>query len=456
MDINKNIKNRIEKLFKENKYNCKSISISRKEKNGEKTEEICIRVSVSEKKPLNQLSPSEIVPEELEIDGMRIKTDVKEIADIKFMGCFSDPNDPDILKLRGNPSLITPLKGGQEIIKFPLDWAVNSSGAPTGFSLGTLGFFGVDNIDDKIVGVTNAHVVVDKLLFTSNRDKNEESNNPYNTKKEFNWPVDGQPYSSSARARSGTGFADNIISVSSDIKRYHPIRNDGGMNYVDVALLIMNPQNISETDSFKIHHPSGVTESNEFLPFASTLEIDSLLDSPKPKMFSVGRTTGPKGWGTDPACTIEAVGLSVNINVGFDNGSFSIPFGDIIHYQHSDGSDGIIDGGDSGSALIAEFNGVKKIVGLAFAGSQDAINAFACRIDRIAQALKIRQWDETFTYDDTDPTSTIISFPIEDPSSDQLSIIQDGKEYFQIGSDVNVIPTPTPTPSVSESATPTP
>jgi hypothetical protein len=449
MNINKQIKEELEKLFKENRFNCRSISISTKEKDGEDTSEICITVGVPEKKPLDQLTASEIVPDEIEINGQKFKTDVKEIAEIKAMECFSSGDD-NILKLQGNPSLLTPLKGGQEIIKFPRGWSVNAQGNITGFSVGTLGLFVVDDIDDKIVGITNTHVAVDKLRFTGERDAEEESTNPFNTKEEEEWVVDEQLYPTGGRCRSGTGFADEIIDTAFEIKRYQPISGTE-TNYVDAALLIMNPTHISESDSFKIHHPDSVTEYSDYLPFATTEEIDSLLDSPKPRLFSTGRTTGPKGWGEDPACIINAVGVSTVINVGFSS-ELTATFGDIIHYQHADGSAGVIDGGDSGSILLADFGGVKKVIGLAFAGSTDETNAFACRIDRIAESLKIREWDSSYVYDSSVPTVDIISEPIEYSSSNELSIIHNGKEYFQVGSTTELItPTPsvTPTPSIS-------
>jgi hypothetical protein len=49
--------------------------------------------------------------------------------------------------------------------------------------------------------------------------------------------------------------------------------------------------------------------------------------------------------------------------------------------------------GDSGSALAAYINGVWKIIGLCFAGSD--FYGFAARIDNVATQLNISAWDGT-------------------------------------------------------------
>jgi hypothetical protein len=53
--------------------------------------------------------------------------------------------------------------------------------------------------------------------------------------------------------------------------------------------------------------------------------------------------------------------------------------------------------GDSGSALIANFSGTWKIIGLVFAGGTSASNyvGFANRIDNVASQLSIQSWDGT-------------------------------------------------------------
>lgn len=434
MHISKQTKQEIENLFFKNDFNCRSVSISEKEIDGNKTSEICIKIGVPRKKAKSELRPEEIVPEELEIDGKKYKTDVVEMPEIKSMACFSDfsntTTEPNILKLQGNPQLLTPLKGGQEIIQFPTGWQDNGGGS-YGYNVGTLGFFCVDNLDEKLVGITNSHVVIpeDKLLFSGDKDPAVESTDPFNTIDEKEWIVDNQNYPSAARSIDVA--TNSAVDTAFHIKRYHPFKTSGP-NYVDAALIIMNPTHVSENESFKIHHPDGITESNDKLPFATASEIDSLLDNPKPKLFSTGRTTGPKGWGTDNACLMEATDVSISQNVIFGGGE--IPFNDLIRYRHLDESAGVIAGGDSGSVVLAEFAGIKKVVGLAFAGP-DTTNDFAlaCRIDRIVDALKIREWDSSYIFDATVPIPTILRDDIENATADQLSIIQNGKEYFQVG-----------------------
>ena len=84
--------------------------------------------------------------------------------------------------------------------------------------------------------------------------------------------------------------------------------------------------------------------------------------------------------------------------------------------------------GDSGSALIADINGIKKIIGVCFAGN--AIYGYACRIDRVKELLKIEEWNgEVLNYSDT---PSIMEHTI-DGLSDVESITLNGKVYWQVG-----------------------
>jgi hypothetical protein len=84
--------------------------------------------------------------------------------------------------------------------------------------------------------------------------------------------------------------------------------------------------------------------------------------------------------------------------------------------------------GDSGSALVANFGGVSKIIGLCFAGSP--YYGFACRIDHVASELGIEEWDGT-------------SKPVVDPDTiDYITISGEnsiktetcsGDTYWQVG-----------------------
>jgi hypothetical protein len=65
-----------------------------------------------------------------------------------------------------------------------------------------------------------------------------------------------------------------------------------------------------------------------------------------------------------------------------------------------DPSDQIV-GGDSGSALVADFSGTRKIVGIVFAGamlSGSTIYALENRIDKVAEQLSISAWTGNSVY----------------------------------------------------------
>ena len=145
-NLNNSFLNQVNDLAKGK--NTNAVSIGKKEKGGIKTSEVAVCFYVEEKKNLDQLNPEELIPDEVQIDGMTYKTDVKVRREVKALTCYSS-NDPEILRLQGDPALLTPLKGGQEITEFPTGWTFD--GGQFNRFLGTLGFMAVDNIDDRVV-----------------------------------------------------------------------------------------------------------------------------------------------------------------------------------------------------------------------------------------------------------------------------------------------------------------
>ena len=125
-------------------------------------------------------------------------------------------------------------------------------------------------------------------------------------------------------------------------------------------------------------------------PFATTEEINSILtgDQRLNSLFSVGRTTGPKG--SIAGCNqLKLIGIHEYAAVGDENYYFD--YYDSLQYAYIDNSPYPIDGGDSGSVVVAPFGNpnspVYKIIGLAFAGGD--YDGTACRIDRVASSLNI-------------------------------------------------------------------
>ena len=444
-----NIQKKIEEIFLNNQYNIKSIGYGHKQQDGVKTDELSIIFSVDNKKPLNELSNSEKIPISINIDGVDIKTDVVENkVDLVFLGCYAE-NDPEILKLRSDPQLLTPIKGGQEIVQFPTNWLLQVGGGYK-ITTGTLGFFAIDNEDGKVVGVTNNHVACYEKRQNTDRDNsNYTSNNPaYHLFQPMNLEnLEGTSnlFYPSVLVRESANTSISADSPFNLIKRYAPFKLGGTFNYVDAALLSLKNRNLFNNDCRKFHQPDGTTSLNiangEYFPFATKSEIDNLLNS-DPTVYSIGKTTGPKGWGDLNSCKLKIVELSKTVVVEYKHleSVYNTVLSDVITYSHRDNSDGAVGGGDSGSALLAEINGITKIIGLVFAGyipegQNIGATGVACRIDRVSEEMNIRSWNS----DDTLSFNTQLRLYVRPynyvnlSENNEKSIIIDGIKYNNIG-----------------------
>jgi hypothetical protein len=114
------------------------VSVGLKEKSGQVTDELCIRVYVGEKKDSENVPAAELVP--IEIDG--IPTDVNMVGEFEFQS--------DNTRYR-------PIKGGIQITNRII--ALNDKGTRTQISRGTLGCVAIDNTDNAPVLLSNWHVL---------------------------------------------------------------------------------------------------------------------------------------------------------------------------------------------------------------------------------------------------------------------------------------------------------
>jgi hypothetical protein len=427
MQLTEELKKELEKLYRGTPDDIHGVSLGYKYKNGEKTEEIGIVFNVDKKLSESDLSEDKILPKSIRVGEQDICTDVREVPRSEMLSCYcsSDPcpDVPNITNLRAAP---LPMRGGQQIIQFPTNWTP-ASGGLYNVSVGTLGFFCVDNIDNKIVGVTNSHVVCYRRAFAFDRSLGNldqgalsiEYPDPYNTVEARSW-VNGQSYN------PGALISDNSTNtIAGKIKRYQPV-SMSGYNYSDVALLSMSPSVISSANSYKVWQPIGTTDYTNFLPFASTAEINNLLVT-NPRVYSTGRTTGPKGYANTSTCRLRITSIGNYLTVG---GYDISDWGDIMSFDYEDFSSGAVLGGDSGSALLADISGVRKIIGLVFAGN--GTTGDACRIDRVAADMNIRAWDGT--YDSSLPTSLYgVVTDFSNSKSSQASLVYGGKTYYQVG-----------------------
>lgn len=453
----------INKLFvNKEQYEIISVGLGYKCKNNVWTNEKCISFGVLEKKKIEDLPLEKIIPPVIVIDGFEFKTDV--CIEGRAMACtevFCQPSSVYNL----NRAKYRPLRSGISIGNN----AGYISGVGIGAQVGTLGTIVKDNIDNKLVGLTNLHVGakhIDGLGAVPFLLNWQGGSSDPNT---ANFPV--RAYNSIYQTSVGDGgsqFYNNPPDFIGTLKRWYPINYyfnstqippSSNFNYIDACLINLR-DNILDNDSWK---PIGAPFSTS-PPFATTAEIDSI--TPSTPIFRSGRTTGPLGYGT--SCSDVFVNsVSVTIEVGgYAAGgaaSWGFTFTDLLRFTTSSGFSVSL-GGDSGAVLYALFSGVWKIIGLNFASNNPSTAnpvtgniAYANRIDRIASQLNISYWDGAGGWSATPNAYTDIVLDNDSTNWTAVSKVVGGKTYYQVGLINNPAPTATPTPTpIGPTATPTP
>lgn len=415
MNYNEEIKQKIKELADNSSDNCTSIGYGFKEVNGKLTKEKAIIFSFKEKKPIEDLEPNEIIPTSITIGDKTFKTDVSQGEDefVAYEACpssfyFWSSNstlNPTGATTPTQQSQIRPIKGGLQVRNQTKGW------------VGTMGFIAVDNENDSLVGVTNAHVMTE-IFFRAN-ESGRGVENVYSDNI-------GQP----------SGSVSQRVGVT---KRYVPVQGNasGGINYVDGALFTLDSSVVDENSSYQYYGLS-FTGAPEF---ATTSEIDDLINN-NYDLYSVGRTTGAKGEGLTKLKFLSYNTVYVNNNLTASDDRLC-RYDDVISYvaSASTTTDGDacfypINSGDSGSALLADFNGTLKIIGLCFAGSTSGSPdgyftvARACRIDRVAQQLNISAFTgQTVNYSDT----SNVKVHYEPGFSSLSAVTVNGNKYYQLG-----------------------
>ncbi len=408
------IKLKIQELAKENTYNASSISYGYKFIGKTQTNELCIIFSVSKKKPITELLNSEIIPSSITIENQVLKTDVFEASTPELLVCNGTCGENAGANSLVNRTFTRPLVGGLSITSTNL----------MGF-VGTLGFIGVHTETQALVGVTNNHVLIQDAFYTSDRNLAGLIKNEYA-------PIDSV-YQHGEWPPLSTPPANFIIGQT---LRYVPIQQ-ATPNKVDCSIFSVNQADISAAPISTSVMQAGVAYTNP-LPFATTLEIDNLLVT-NPVIYSSGRTTGPKGGVTCPI-RIFALFTAFPINYNKQGAQTTVNFQDQITFVKPD-NDPILSPicpnpiipGDSGSALIADFGGVRKIIGLVFASSTVSgipYYGYANRIDDVATEMGIEEWDGT-SKNYVDPSS--IDYITTVGGSTNKFITCETKDYWQVG-----------------------
>jgi hypothetical protein len=268
-------------------------------------------------------------------------------------------------------------------------------------------------------------------LIGSQRNVPLETLMPNNTIEQSRWSIDNNLYNPKASiSNNASNPFSQVTTAFERINRYTPLFNSPAINYVDGCLLIPNSQYI-DNDSYQMWQPTTQTTYPTSMPFATTAEIDNLLATNGAnlgRVYSTGRSTGPKGWGSgDCRLHISQVGWT-----GTVGGPYT--FSDQIICQTANNTAPIA-GGDSGSCVTADINGTIKIIGVFFAsgGTIGALN----RIDRFANELNISAF--TTPIDTSLPTPSLKSMDLTTYGS-STTIQSGGKTYYQVGLTNNTYP----------------
>ena len=413
------IKIKIKELFKEANAGVNYIAYGRKTTNGIPTGELAIIYGVEEKKPLSELSTEEIIPNVITIDSTDIKTDVFIIGKAELMACICGNTLDSYNNGAGNRAMVRPLKGGLSVT------STNMIG-----KVGTFGFIAKHTDSGAIVGVSNNHVLIQDAFYTDERNLAPPIKNEYA-------PID-DVYQNGESVIIGTNVIGKVL-------RYVPI-TALSPNKVDCSIFSINQSDVDATSV----EQTGEAYTN-FLPFATQTELDDLLND-DPPLYSSGRTTGPKGGVNDCDLRVWAIGGIFNINYMKQGVPTTVQMQDQITYVKVVGTFGgssfpiptfsicqdPVMGGDSGSALIADYGGVRKIIGLVFAGGGQITNGgpyfygFANRIDDVASQIGIEYWDGILgTTDYVDPNS--IEYITTSNGSPNKTLNCNSNTYWQVG-----------------------
>jgi hypothetical protein len=409
------IKNKLNELY-QNTPDYVGVAYGHKTIKGVETSDISIVFTVPKKRPLNETPLNEHLPKFVEINETIYRTDVVEIGKVVAMVDYPICDNPLIAPNCYTWSPLGSVNPPNRNTLRPLVGGISLTAQRLLGSVGTLGLIVVDSLSQKLVGLTNNHVVVQDASYTSYRNLNSS--------------VIVNEYKSIAyqNGEISTPVVGNQIG---EVIRYVPLKSEPELNTVDGALVSLCANTVSNTTSFT---QLGINY-NQPMPFATTAEIDSLLATPR-TILSSGRTSGVKSG--DCGLKIKYLGATQTVgSYPLQSVGRTISFNSLIVFTRlSEGCNFPIYGGDSGSVLIADFDGVYKIIGLNFAGSSQVPGSttdigqfgYACRIDNVAFELGIEAWDGT-------PKNTVstIEKVITPGGSPNKTIIVDGKTYWQVG-----------------------
>jgi hypothetical protein len=406
-----------------------------------KNGKMCVKVTISE--PSNSYIIENItlddvrntIPTSFVYNGYTYEVEIRD--GVKFSPFSCQEDHPEFYYWQDgsnvtNRDFIRPVKGGISITNY----------TDLSNSVGTFGFIAIDNDTNSVVGVTNLHVAIKDGFYASERNVIQSW-----------YPIENSGNSVITQPNEGidSGFEYRI----GEVKKYQPLIKFNslstiGVNKVDSAVFSLDFLNgaIITNDSYNQLGFETFNNGNG-LTFASTSEIDSMIEvdsvgniTINNELYMSSRTTGIKGLGDVKIFPIEQGTVLLEYNLQ-DNQTLA-QVQECFTFVASTGATGAINGdicqypafaGDSGSAVIAQFNGEYKIVGQLFAG--DAVNAMYgmfCRIDNIVESLNISPFNSSvssYNFSDTSQTE----FHYVEGLSDQKTLTLSGKTFWQVGID---------------------
>ena len=150
------------------------------------------------------------------------------------------------------------------------------------------------------VGLTNNHVSIGDAFYTAYRNVNGIKENEYD------------PVNKSFQTGEGNWNSATNLGVSLRYVPIHPA-SSGIANQVDAALTSLDASRFDQNESWSQEGLESILGTNP-PPFASSIEIDNLVNT-NPRVYSTGRTLGPKG--LMPNCPVVITDIGVSFNIGY-------------------------------------------------------------------------------------------------------------------------------------------
>lgn len=443
------------------KYRVDSMYLGEKIKNDKPTGELAVVYTVKNKLAANKLDQDSIIPNSIRINGEHVTTDVVE-QDISYYFesdlChnINDENDRQLIYKNRELNVFggeaEPLrKPGMSVqnLTYSIDYK-NINGVHNlfkGIKIGTLGVFARDEQDGKLVGLSNNHVLTPNFVTA-----NIQGSNSVNYMNDIiicpadDQNIPGTSVSTGYMTLFERTIANDVEYKLGDVKRSWALQRLN--NEIDAAICSITIDLGSDDESLAIKAARGRSSStnNSYIPvgmdidynmeWATTSEIDALVIGGTSKLFKTGWASGPVG--SPVSVSPKTCELYIS-GAYFTSFVSSKQFKNIIQYKGRNGLDPSA-GGDSGSPLCAEINGKWKLIGIHFAGGQDRKtgehHGLACRIDKIANKLKISRWTGTNTElsapnnfsNEVEPKFAVFNGWRGEPT-----LVIDGKTYYQVG-----------------------